>query len=170
MPNNTPGWFAWTTSAELGEAVLTAREAAGMTQAELAARARVSRKFVFERGNGAWQINSKIFDPEEVSADPEEGSAEVWILENPSGSWSHPIHIHFEEHRILSRNGRPPPLDEIGRKDVVKLNGNEEVRLFMRFRNFKGRYVMHCHNLLHEDHAMMLLWQVQDTGDDVTEP
>ena len=59
MPNNTPGWFAWTTSAELGEAVLTAREAAGMTQAELAARARVSRKFVFEleRGKGTLRID-----------------------------------------------------------------------------------------------------------------
>jgi FtsP/CotA-like multicopper oxidase with cupredoxin domain len=26
----------------------------------------------------------------------------------------------------------------------------------MRFRDMKGRYVMHCHNVLHEDHAMMI--------------
>jgi|GEM_PF-2130660 y4mF family transcriptional regulator len=59
MPDHTPGWFTWTTSAELGEAVLTAREAAGLTQAELAARARVSRKFVFEleRGKGTLRID-----------------------------------------------------------------------------------------------------------------
>jgi hypothetical protein len=29
---------------------------------------------------------------------------------------------------------------------------------------------MHCHNTVHEDHAMMLLWQVQDVGDNNTEP
>lgn len=59
MPASMPGWFTWMTSAELGEAVLTAREAAGLTQAGLAARARVSRKFVFEleRGKGTLRID-----------------------------------------------------------------------------------------------------------------
>ena len=37
---------------------------------------------------------------------------------------------------------------------------NEEVRLFMRFRDMKGRYVMHCHNVVHEDHAMMVRWDI----------
>lgn len=59
MPSNMPGWFAWTTSAELGDAVLTAREASGLTQAELAKQARVSRKFIFEleRGKGTLRID-----------------------------------------------------------------------------------------------------------------
>ena len=37
-----PEWFVWTSGAELGEAVLVARGAAGWTQGELARRARVT--------------------------------------------------------------------------------------------------------------------------------
>ena len=46
------------------------------------------------------------------------------------------------------------------RKDVIPLAANEEVRIFMRFRDMKGRYVMHCHNVVHEDHAMMVRWDI----------
>jgi FtsP/CotA-like multicopper oxidase with cupredoxin domain len=35
----------------------------------------------------------------------------------------------------------------------------------MRFRDWLGRYVMHCHNVIHEDHAMMLRFDVATTGD-----
>jgi len=54
-----PDWFVWTTSAELGEAVLMAREAAGWTQAELSRRARVTRKFVYslEHGKGTLRVD-----------------------------------------------------------------------------------------------------------------
>ena len=49
---------------------------------------------------------------------------------------------------------------DYARKDVIELNTNEEVRIFMRFRDMKGRYVMHCHNVVHEDHAMMIRWDI----------
>jgi hypothetical protein len=32
---------------------------------------------------------------------------------------------------------------------------NETVRLLMKFENQRGRYMVHCHNLPHEDHDMM---------------
>jgi FtsP/CotA-like multicopper oxidase with cupredoxin domain len=35
------------------------------------------------------------------------------------------------------------------------------VRIFIRFRDFVGKYVMHCHNLVHEDHAMMVRWDIE---------
>jgi len=41
------------------------------------------------------------------------------------------------------------------------LNPGEEVRIFIRFRDFEGRYVMHCHNLIHEDHDMMVRFDVK---------
>ena len=50
---------------------------------------------------------------------------------------------------------------EFARKDVVRLNFNEEVELLFRFRDFRGRYPMHCHNTIHEDHAMMLRWDIE---------
>ena len=54
-----PDWFVWTNSADLGQAVLVAREAAGWTQGELAKRARVTRKFVYglEHGKGTARVD-----------------------------------------------------------------------------------------------------------------
>jgi FtsP/CotA-like multicopper oxidase with cupredoxin domain len=119
-----------------------------------------TRSWLFERRQGAWQINHLFFDPLRVDAQPKEGTAEIWTLKNGGGGWSHPIHIHLEEFQILSRNGLPPgPMDQ-GKMDVVTLGPTDEVRLFMRFRNFTGKYPMHCHNLIHEDHAMMVRWDV----------
>lgn len=119
-----------------------------------------TRIFRFGRSNGVWTINGQLFDDTNVMANPRINTAEVWVLENNSGGWAHPIHIHFEEFRILSRNGRPPEPHESGRKDVVYLGPGDTVRVFLRFRDFLGKYVMHCHNTVHEDHSMMLRWDV----------
>jgi FtsP/CotA-like multicopper oxidase with cupredoxin domain len=118
------------------------------------------RSFVFDRANGAWTVNGRFFNPATVTAAVPMGSAEVWTFKNGGSGWLHPVHIHFEEHRVLSRNGKAPPVTDISRKDVVDLGPGEEVKFFMRFRDFKGRYVMHCHNVVHEDHAMMIRWDI----------
>ena len=117
--------------------------------------------------SGGWMVNGKFFDENIVDAAIPMGSEEVWTIQNPGGSWRHPVHIHFEEHRMLTRNGVPvKPATQLNgaidysRRDVINLQTNEEVRLFMRFRDMKGRYVMHCHNVVHEDHAMMVRWDI----------
>jgi FtsP/CotA-like multicopper oxidase with cupredoxin domain len=126
-----------------------------------------TRSWRFERGSGGWMVNGAFFDENVVNAAIPRGSEEVWTIQNPGGSWRHPVHIHFEEHRILTRNGTPvipaTQLDgaiDYSRRDVINLQTNNEVRLFMRFRDMKGRYVMHCHNVVHEDHAMMVRWDI----------
>jgi FtsP/CotA-like multicopper oxidase with cupredoxin domain len=119
------------------------------------------RTFVFGRSNGAWSINDKLWENKPV-AKPKLGSAEIWHLVNDSGGWAHPVHIHFEQGRIIRRNGLPPPAWERGRKDVYFLGPNERVSVFLRFRDFPGRYIMHCHNLIHEDHAMMIRYDIED--------
>jgi FtsP/CotA-like multicopper oxidase with cupredoxin domain len=113
-----------------------------------------TREFSFSRTKGSWAINDKLFDNKPI-ASPKRGTAEVWNLRNLSGGWAHPIHIHFEEGRILKRNGGDPPPWERGRKDVYFIGPNESVSVFLRFRDFTGKYIMHCHNTIHEDHAMM---------------
>ena len=118
-----------------------------------------TRNFTFGLSNGGWTVNGKLFDVNVATAKPKRGTAEIWVLKG-TGQWHHPIHIHFEEGRILSRNGQPPEPHEAGRKDVYLLQPNEEVRVFMRFRDFEGKYMMHCHNLIHEDHAMMIRWDI----------
>ncbi|SEG23921.1 multicopper oxidase family protein [Nitrosomonas ureae] len=122
------------------------------------------RYWRFERKNGMWAINDRFMNARSARANMALGSYEIWELDNPSGGWSHPVHIHFEEGHILNRyvNGIevPVPVHEKGRKDVYVLGPNQKVRLFMRFRDFPGKYVMHCHNTIHEDNAMMVRWDI----------
>jgi FtsP/CotA-like multicopper oxidase with cupredoxin domain len=118
-----------------------------------------TRTWEFDKTNEVWTVNGKIFDVETPAAIVKRGTAEIWLLKG-KGSWHHPVHIHLEEARILSRNGKPPPAHEMGRKDVIVLAPGEEVRVFLRFRDFVGKYMMHCHNLTHEDHAMMVRFDV----------
>ena len=114
---------------------------------------------MFNRQNGQWTVNGRLYDGNS-SANIPQASEEIWVLKNGGGDWTHPIHIHFEEGRILTRNRLVPPAHERGRKDVYTLGPSEEVKIFMRFRDFKGKYVMHCHNVVHEDHAKMIRWDI----------
>jgi FtsP/CotA-like multicopper oxidase with cupredoxin domain len=118
-----------------------------------------TRVFEFDRNNLVWTVNGRIFDVTRSVATIKRGTTEIWVLIG-KGGWWHPVHIHATEGRILSRNGRQPPAHEKGRKDVYVLAPGEEVRIVLRFSDFVGKYIMHCHNTVHEDHAMMLRWDV----------
>jgi FtsP/CotA-like multicopper oxidase with cupredoxin domain len=124
------------------------------------------RTFVFDYTNGLWTINGKLMDPNRIDAAVEIGTAEIWTLRNDGDNWAHPIHMHFEEFQILEVNGTPVQPGTLlnSRKDVVQLGPGDEVKYFARFRDFKDRYVMHCHNVVHEDHAMMIRWDIVDPG------
>jgi len=126
------------------------------------------RNFRFERQGGRWTINGHTWedvvnsDYEFVLANPGFEDVEVWELENPGGGWFHPVHIHLVDFKVLDRDGRPPLPHELGPKDVVYVGEGEKVRVIMRFENQQGRYMMHCHNLVHEDHDMMGQFLVGD--------
>lgn len=128
--------------------------------ADMLAEASAERLWVFERGKGAWMVNGEFFNVNRPRATPRRSSTEIWTIRNGGGGWSHPIHIHFEEHRFLGFNGRPPAPIDAGRKDVIRLDENGEVRIALRFRDFEGRHPMHCHNVVHEDHAMMVRFDI----------
>jgi FtsP/CotA-like multicopper oxidase with cupredoxin domain len=128
----------------------------------------VTRTFKFERNNGQWAVNGKFANCTDTRFSVKRNTAEKWIIQNNSGGWQHPIHIHFEEFQTLKVNGQPPalsPLVVAGRKDVFRLEHNQQAELYFRFRDFVGRLPLHCHNVVHEDHAMMALWQINDVGD-----
>jgi FtsP/CotA-like multicopper oxidase with cupredoxin domain len=136
---------------------------------------RITRTFRFERGNGQWQVNGQLVGP--CSAPPrfaiKRNTVEKWIFQNNSGGWQHPIHMHFEEFQTLTLNGNPPSSTGLitrGRKDVLRLEHNMEAKVFFRFRDFVGRFPIHCHNVVHEDHAMMVLGVIDDVGDNKTQP
>jgi FtsP/CotA-like multicopper oxidase with cupredoxin domain len=123
------------------------------------------RRLVLERSNSQWTINKTTWKDvidsgyTKVIANPTLDSVEVWELANESGGWFHPVHIHLVDFKILSRNGKAPGAQEQFPKDVVYLGPNETVRVAMKFESL-GRYMVHCHNLIHEDHDMMAQFAV----------
>src|SRR4029077_3503407 len=52
------------------------------------------------------------------------------------------------------------PAWEKGRKDVYRLRPGGSVTLTMQFREFYGMFMEHCHNTVHEDHAMLVRWEL----------
>ena len=119
-----------------------------------------TRQFEFNRSEGAWQVNGQFFDENRSDANPAVGSAERWILKNGGGGWWHPIHIHLEAHQVQSFNGQAPPVYNSFKKDTTLLGPGDEAEVFIRFRDHLGRFVMHCHNLEHEDMRMMIRFDV----------
>jgi len=125
-----------------------------------------SRYMRLQRTLDEWTISDITWKKIEESgfsltfAKPVEGNAEIWEIENKSGGWFHPLHIHLIDFKILDRNGKPPMPHELGPKDVVYVGENEKVRVIMRFEGACGKYMVHCHNLVHEDHDMMTQFEV----------
>ncbi|KAK3401355.1 bilirubin oxidase precursor [Sordaria brevicollis] len=139
-------------------------------------KSQVDQHFKFERSNGEWKINGVSFADvtNRVLARPKRGTVEVWELENSSGGWTHPIHIHLVDFRVKRRtNGKRSVLsyEAAGLKDVVWLGPGETVTVEAHYAPWDGVYMFHCHNLIHEDHEMMAAFNVsvlEDLGYDET--
>jgi FtsP/CotA-like multicopper oxidase with cupredoxin domain len=130
-------------------------------------------------GEIEWLINGQQFNPASLArslrnpagrrplAREKLGSFNLWEIRNGGGGWVHPFHLHMEEHRTVMRNGqvvvaKPDAAhpDDASREDLVALDPGESVVVYRGFRDFVGPYVAHCHNLAHEDHAMMFAWEI----------
>ena len=101
----------------------------------------------------------------ETVANPNSGDVQIWEITNKSGGWFHPVHIHLVDFKMLTRNGKPVFAYEQGPKDVAYVGENETIRAIMKFGkagdpSTDGRYMVHCHNLPHEDHDMMTQFRV----------
>jgi spore coat protein A, manganese oxidase len=127
-----------------------------------------TRDWRFKRRRGAWTINGEYWDSGRIDADPALGAVETWRFDNTSGGWFHPIHTHLIDFRILDRNGRPPEVFERGPKDTTYVGESETIRVIAQFVPQRGRYMMHCHNLVHEDTHMMTNFEVGKGGADPT--
>lgn len=120
------------------------------------------RTFRFDRA-GRWLINGKAWDPHRVDAFVEPCATEIWRF-TATGGWVHPIHIHLGHFRLLNRSRTPMTVYEQGQKDTFFVNDFETVEMIGRFGPHEGKYMIHCHNLVHEDHDMMTQFQVGSQG------
>ena len=137
-----------------------------------AAESVASRELYFSRSGGQWTVNDRTWADvqasgfTEVIGNPKLNDVEIWTFTNNSGGWFHPVHVHLVDFKILSRNGRPPFPFERGPKDVVYVGEGESVQVIARYGPHIGKYMIHCHNLSHEDHDMMAQYEVGTGGPD----
>ncbi len=127
-----------------------------------AADAVLTRNFTLSGGmiGGMWTINGAPFDENVSIANPRVNTVEIWKFTNLS-PMPHPIHIHQAMFQILDINGAAPPATHAGWKDTVVVPAfRGTVRIIAKFSDYTGRYVLHCHNLEHEDMAMMARFDV----------
>ncbi len=119
--------------------------------------ATVRRTIVFGQG----MINDKQMDLHRVDEYAKLGATEIWTIENVVGM-DHPFHLHGFQFQVLSRNGVPEPYPAW--RDMVNVPKHEAVRIIVRFSDFPGKWMYHCHILDHEDEGMMGILQVSPTG------
>jgi FtsP/CotA-like multicopper oxidase with cupredoxin domain len=120
----------------------------------------VDRVWRFAHAPAGFVINGRTYDPDRVDARPRLGDTEVWELRSEGLGFFHPVHPHLVRFQVLSRDGGPPAAYERGWKDTVFVGERSVVRIAARFGPHRGRYVLHCHNLVHEDHSMMTQFEV----------
>jgi FtsP/CotA-like multicopper oxidase with cupredoxin domain len=118
------------------------------------ANATVTRTVVLSQG----MINGQTMDMSRVDMHASVGATEIWDVENVVGM-DHPFHLHGFQFQVLDRNGVPEPFRSW--KDVVNIPKHEAVRFIVRYADFPGKWMFHCHILAHEDHGMMAVLEVR---------
>jgi len=110
--------------------------------------------------NGRQMNGTQVADDEITTL----GAHEVWEFSNNS-MMAHPMHIHGLQFQVIERiGGRSGPLRDgvidSGLHDTVLVFPGERVRLALQFEDFTGLYMLHCHNMEHEDNGMMRYYRV----------
>ena len=118
----------------------------------------VTREFVLNHGIDAsagstgFIINGQSFVMDRVNTLVRLDQVEDWRIVNKA-SMDHPFHLHTNRFQVIERNGRPEPF--LTWKDTVNVGGYESMTIRVKFEDFTGRSVYHCHILDHEDQGMM---------------
>ena len=108
-------------------------------------------------------INKKVFDINRIDEIVKAGSNEIWEFDNSTGDEIHSMHLHNVQFQVLERSGARNNLLAIekGFKDTILLMPKEKVKIIINFPENKGKYLVHCHNLEHEDDGMMLNFMIE---------
>lgn len=116
-----------------------------------------SSRDYFTRSMEAHHINGRSYDMERIDERVPFGETEIWSFTNDDW-FTHPVHLHGTHFRVLSRSGGRGEVMpwERGLKDTVLLHPSETVQVAVRFHAHRGLFLIHCHNLEHEDVGMML--------------
>lgn len=134
------------------------------------------RQFDFFLDHMTPVVDGKRFELND--ADPNEtvklNTLEIWEVTNDvngANGFPHPIHIHGVQFQVVERSILPQAermwdtvkdgyVDE-GWKDTVLLMPGERAKLCLKFEDYTGLFLFHCHNLEHEDGGMMRNYRVE---------
>jgi blue copper oxidase len=143
------------------------------------------REFTLEMRGMMPTINGRTFDMQAVAKDEivKLNDIEVWEFSNRSVgdnmrgggmmrgmNMPHPMHIHGLQFQVIDRQVEPEAIAgwesvrygyvDHGWKDTVLVMPGERVKILLKFEDFTGLYLYHCHNLEHEDLGMMRNYRV----------
>jgi FtsP/CotA-like multicopper oxidase with cupredoxin domain len=150
---------------------------------------RAPRDFTMAMGMGmgmGWTINGRTFEMTDVARDEivKLGDLEVWEFINQAEGTGrgmgmmgggmalpHPMHVHGLQFQVVERKVESRyrsawetvsagHIDE-GWRDTVLVMPGERVKILLKFEDFTGLYLYHCHNLEHEDMGMMRNYRVE---------
>ncbi len=108
-------------------------------------------------GGDAFSINNKTMNVSRIDEIVKHDTAEIWVIKNNS-SMAHPFHIHNVQFKIIKKSSGIIKGHELGFKDSVLVDVNEQISVIMKFPKFSDKkipYMYHCHILEHEDRGMM---------------
>jgi FtsP/CotA-like multicopper oxidase with cupredoxin domain len=118
------------------------------------AKSTAVRTVVFSQG----LINGKTMDMARVDVSTTVGATEIWEIENVVGM-DHPFHLHGFQFQVLDRDGVPEKYRAW--KDMLNIPKHSSARIIVRYDDFPGKWMFHCHILDHEDHGMMGVLEVK---------
>ncbi len=123
-----------------------------------------TRRFLFSEGprkdlltGFGFTINGALYDEMMCPTQPKVGTCEEWIIENDTPDL-HPFHLHDNAFQLFEVNGKPVYPIQIWDTYPIppKYNGvNGRLRLRVRFKEWTGKSVLHCHVAPHSDTGMM---------------
>lgn len=106
---------------------------------------------------GEFLVNGRLYDETETSERPAVGTCEEWRIENSSEDF-HPFHIHVNSFQLVAVNDKSVPVqiyDTFMVPPALSTTKNSSITIRIRFKEFTGKTVFHCHILPHEDTGMM---------------
>lgn len=122
------------------------------------------RTITYTEGNSStlltgfgFYIDGASYDEMAVPISPRVGTAEEWTIVNKTPE-SHPFHLHVNSFQVYAVNGVQQPPPNVWDTFVVPpMSGSTPGTLTVRirFKEFRGKSVHHCHVLPHEDTGMM---------------
>ena len=81
----------------------------------------------------------------------------LWVGKKQSANGaSHPFHIHVNPFQVVDDNGFSYWKDTLLVSGTDNYGEENAITVVSQYENFDGEFVLHCHNLSHEDDGMMM--------------